>query len=194
MTAFQGSESSCPASTRKLFRVDFLLRLRRIPRAAHCLLIDQRLYSGSGFGRESHACCAEIFFQMHDARRADDRHDVRPLVQEPRDRHSSGCRADFDRNGAKLREQARLLSKIKPSVAATTCDGERRGSNAEFVDSVARTNVQERVKTIRPRSAVLAKLESEEKIRLIGSMHRLDGASWSFSRSDDGACSCASMR
>lgn len=83
-------------------------------------------------------------------------------------------------DGAELGHLTGLLEKIKPAVAATAYSGERRGSNAEFVDAVARTNVQQTVQAIRQRSAVLAKLEKEGRIKLVGSMYRLDGGAVEF--------------
>jgi len=55
------------------------------------------------------------------------------------------------------------LNKIKPAIAATRYEGERRASNYEFVDAVARTNVQMTLQNIRRRSSVLSKLEKEGK-------------------------------
>ncbi len=78
-------------------------------------------------------------------------------------------------DGVELGHLTDLLAKIRPAVAATSYDGERRGSNAEFVDAVARKNVQLTVQAIRRSSTVLAKLETEGKIKMIGAMYRLDG-------------------
>jgi carbonic anhydrase len=83
-------------------------------------------------------------------------------------------------DGAELGHLTGLLEKIKPAVSTTSYDGERRGSNPEFVDSVARTNVQHTIQTIRQRSAVLAKLEKERKVKIVGSMYRLDAGTIEF--------------
>ena len=67
-----------------------------------------------------------------------------------------------------------LLDRIKPAIAATTYAGERTGGNASFVDAVARTNVLRVLDEIRRASGVLAALESDGKIRMVGSMYHLD--------------------
>ena len=78
-------------------------------------------------------------------------------------------------DGAELGHLTGLLAKIKPAVTATAYEGERRGSNGSFVDAVARTNVMQTIASIRQRSPVLAKLEGEGKLKLVGSMYRLEG-------------------
>ena len=52
-----------------------------------------------------------------------------------------------------------LLDVIKPAVEATQYTGDRSGKNAQFVDAVARTNVQLTVEAIRKNSPILAGLE-----------------------------------
>jgi carbonic anhydrase len=73
-----------------------------------------------------------------------------------------------------------LLDKIKPSIPATTFDGERTASNATFVDAVAVTNVRRTVDAIRARSTVLAALEKDGKIRIVASMYQLVGGRVEF--------------
>jgi len=73
-----------------------------------------------------------------------------------------------------------LLEKIKPAVAATSYEGARTSKNAEFVDAVASTNVRLTVEAIRRQSEVLAKLESEGKIKIVGSMYHLSGGRVDF--------------
>jgi carbonic anhydrase len=73
-----------------------------------------------------------------------------------------------------------LLDKIKPSIPATTFDGERTASNATFVDAVAVTNVRRTVDAIRARSTVLAGLEKDGKIRIVASMYQLVGGRVEF--------------
>jgi carbonic anhydrase len=55
-----------------------------------------------------------------------------------------------------------LLAKIRPSVEATRHQGERSEKNYDFVDAVARKNVELTSADIRRRSAVLAELENVE--------------------------------
>ena len=73
-----------------------------------------------------------------------------------------------------------LLNKIKPAIPATTYAGEKTAKNAEFVDAVAATNVRRTVEGLRQRSSVLAGLEKQGKIKLVGSMYHLVGGRVEF--------------
>jgi carbonic anhydrase len=83
-------------------------------------------------------------------------------------------------DGAQLGNLTGLLNKIKPAVNATHFEGERTSKNYEFVDAVARTNVQLTVSTIREHSDVLAGLEKDHKIKIVGSMYQLVGGRVEF--------------
>jgi carbonic anhydrase len=83
-------------------------------------------------------------------------------------------------DGAQLGNLTALLNKIKPAVAATHYEGERTSKNGEFVDEVAKTNVRLTIGAIRERSDVLAGLEKDGKIKIIGSMYRLAGGRVDF--------------
>jgi carbonic anhydrase len=83
-------------------------------------------------------------------------------------------------DGAQLGNLTGLLGKIKPAVAATHYDGERSSKNAEFVDEVAKTNVRLTIDEIRRRSDVLAALEKDGKIKIVGSMYQLVGGQVAF--------------
>jgi len=78
-------------------------------------------------------------------------------------------------DGVELEHLTGLLKKIKPAVAATAYSGERTGENAAFVDEVAKTNVVQTVTSIRHQSSVLAGLERDGKITIVGSMYHLVG-------------------
>lgn len=69
-----------------------------------------------------------------------------------------------------------LLARIEPAVRATeTAAGEDRTShNHEFVDRVARANVVHSVQTLRRISPLLAKMEAEGKITIVGGLYDLD--------------------
>lgn len=69
-----------------------------------------------------------------------------------------------------------LLARFKGAVDATAYDGERTASNVAFVDAVAATNVRETVAQIRRRSPVLAGLEAEGRIVIVGAMYDLETA------------------
>jgi len=81
---------------------------------------------------------------------------------------------------AKLGNLTELLDKIKPSVEATKFNGERNSKNDAFVDAVAATNVRHTMDEIRRRSEVLAGLEKDGKIKIVGSMYHLVGGMVEF--------------
>ncbi|WP_322056421.1 carbonic anhydrase family protein [Paraburkholderia sp. J63] len=66
-----------------------------------------------------------------------------------------------------------LLDRIKPAVQATTYEGDRSASNYTFVNAVARKNVEMTIANIRQNSPVLAELETQGKIRIVGAMYNL---------------------
>lgn len=78
-------------------------------------------------------------------------------------------------DNAKLGNLTGLLDKIKPAVAATQYSGERTSKNNAFVDAVATTNVRLTMDEIRRRSEVLAGLEKDGKIKIVGAMYHLVG-------------------
>jgi carbonic anhydrase len=61
-------------------------------------------------------------------------------------------------------------------VDATRYSGERSAKNYEFVDAVARKNVEMTVADIRRRSAVLAELEKSGSLKIAGAMYDLETA------------------
>jgi carbonic anhydrase len=83
-------------------------------------------------------------------------------------------------DGAQLGNLTGLLDKIKPAVDATHYEGERTSKNGEFVDEVAKTNVRLTIAAIRERSDVLASLEKDSKIKIVGSMYHLTGGRVAF--------------
>ena len=64
-----------------------------------------------------------------------------------------------------------LLARFKTAVDATVYDGPRTSKNYAFVDAVTTTHVQQALPLIRSRSPVLAALEWEGKIKIVGSMY-----------------------
>jgi len=72
------------------------------------------------------------------------------------------------------------LDKIKPAVQATNYSGERSAKNYDFVDAVARTNVQMTLDNVRRNSAVLADLESKGNIKIAGAVYNLQTAALDF--------------
>jgi carbonic anhydrase len=83
-------------------------------------------------------------------------------------------------DGAELGNLTGLLAKIRPAVAATDYSGLRTAKNYDFVDRVAKKNVEMTIAEIRERSIVLAALESKDAIRIIGAMYRLDTGAVDF--------------
>jgi carbonic anhydrase len=77
-------------------------------------------------------------------------------------------------DNAELGNLTGLLAKIKPAVTATTYAGERTSKNYEFVDAVARKNVELTMANIRKGSPVLAEMESNGAIKIAGAMYSLD--------------------
>jgi carbonic anhydrase len=73
-----------------------------------------------------------------------------------------------------------LLLKIQPAVDATSYAGERSAKNYDFVDAVARKNVELTIREIRDRSAVLAELESGGAIKMAGAMYNIKTAAVDF--------------
>ncbi|MCH5875605.1 carbonic anhydrase, partial [Salmonella enterica] len=76
-------------------------------------------------------------------------------------------------DNAELGNLTGLLDEIKPAIAKTEYSGERKGSNYDFVDAVARKNVELTIENIRKNSPVLKQLEDEKKIKIVGSMYHL---------------------
>ena len=67
-----------------------------------------------------------------------------------------------------------LLTKIRPAVDTTRYQGERSATNYQFVDMVARKNVELAMSDIRRRSRVLVELEKSGAVRIAGAMYNLD--------------------
>ena len=64
-----------------------------------------------------------------------------------------------------------LLARFKTAIDETVYEGSRTSKNSAFVDAVARTQVLKSAQQVRERSAVLANLEAEGKIRIVASMY-----------------------
>jgi carbonic anhydrase len=66
-----------------------------------------------------------------------------------------------------------LLARLKPAISETAFSGERSSKNAAFVEAVARTNVKLGIEKIRLLSPILADLEKEGSIQIVGAMYDL---------------------
>jgi carbonic anhydrase len=67
-----------------------------------------------------------------------------------------------------------LLARIRPAVEATKYQGERSAKNYDFVDAVARKNVELTMADIRRRSTVLAELATGGTVKIVGAMYNLE--------------------
>ncbi|MGB1020345.1 MAG: carbonic anhydrase family protein [Flavobacteriaceae bacterium] len=75
---------------------------------------------------------------------------------------------------ARLGNLSALIQKIEPAVEAVvepTDPALRNSGNNQFVDQVAEKNVQMTIADIREQSPVLAELESEGAIKIVGAMY-----------------------
>jgi len=64
-----------------------------------------------------------------------------------------------------------LLARFKLAIEQTAYEGPRTSKNPAFVDAVARTQALKSAQQVRQRSAVLAQLEAEGKIKIVASMY-----------------------
>lgn len=77
-----------------------------------------------------------------------------------------GCISDV-----KLGNLTALLAELKPAVQAV--DGKPDANNADYVNKVIEANVRKTVADLRSRSEVLAGLEKEGKIKIVGGIYSL---------------------
>jgi carbonic anhydrase len=83
-------------------------------------------------------------------------------------------------SGAELGNLTQLLARIRPAVDATAYEGERTASNLEFVDAVARKNVELTIASIRRDSPVIAQLESAGTLVIAAAFHDLSTGAVEF--------------
>ena len=81
---------------------------------------------------------------------------------------------------AELGNLTALLDKIKPAVQATEYSGERSATNYAFVNAVARKNVELTIGNIRRDSPVLAEMEKQGTVRIVGAMYNLSTGALEF--------------
>ncbi|WP_109480899.1 carbonic anhydrase [Paraburkholderia sp. C35] len=81
---------------------------------------------------------------------------------------------------AELGNLTGLLDKIKPAVQATEYTGERTATNYAFVNAVAHKNVELTIGNIRRDSPVLAELEQQGTIKIVGAMYDLNTGALAF--------------
>jgi carbonic anhydrase len=83
-------------------------------------------------------------------------------------------------DNVKLGNLTGLLESIKPAIEMTHYEGERTSKNAGFVDAVAQSNVRHTIDVIRSNSSILADLDKNGKIRIVGAMYDLSNGKVSF--------------
>jgi len=86
-----------------------------------------------------------------------------------------------------------LLAKLQPAVYQETLTkdaSQRNSSNSDFVENVAKLNVQRSVKTVIDRSYILEQMIEKGEIAIIGAKHDLDTGHVEFY--DDTMIACAS--
>lgn len=81
---------------------------------------------------------------------------------------------------AELGNLTQLLAKIRPAIQATTYRGERSAANSEFVDAVARKNIDLTVAGIRQKSRVIAELEKAGAVKVAGAFYDLSTGAVEF--------------
>lgn len=84
---------------------------------------------------------------------------------------------------AKLGNLTALISKIKPAVNAVDEPKDkslRNSSNLDFVDTVAKINVQITIDNIRKHSPVLKEMEDDKQIKIVGAMYDVNNGSVVF--------------
>ncbi|MFC4722688.1 carbonic anhydrase family protein [Geojedonia litorea] len=84
---------------------------------------------------------------------------------------------------AKLGNLTSLISKIKPAVNAVEEPKEeslRNSKNSEFVDNVARKNVQLTIDRIHAESPILTEMEKNGEIKIVGAMYDINTGAVNF--------------
>jgi len=76
-------------------------------------------------------------------------------------------------DGVELGNITEMLSKITGSVEATEATGERSSGNAEFVAAVTEANVRNTIERIRTESPILADMEADGQIQIVGAVYEL---------------------
>jgi carbonic anhydrase len=84
---------------------------------------------------------------------------------------------------ARLGNLTKLIQKIEPAVEAVTEPKDvnlRNSGNLEFVDNVAAKNVAMTIENIRKESPILAEMEKEGEIMIVGAMYNISSGSVDF--------------
>jgi carbonic anhydrase len=86
---------------------------------------------------------------------------------------------------ARMGNLTKLIEKIEPAVAAVKEPQDvklRNSSNLDFVDEVAAKNVQLAIDSIRKNSPILAEMEKNNEIMIVGGMYDISNGSVTFDK------------
>ncbi|MFW2376863.1 MAG: carbonic anhydrase family protein, partial [Cellulophaga baltica] len=84
---------------------------------------------------------------------------------------------------ARMGNLTALINKIEPAVAAVKepkDESLRNSKNLEFVDAVSTENVLQTIKNVRDRSEILAEMEKQGEIKIIGAMYDISTGAVDF--------------
>ncbi len=84
---------------------------------------------------------------------------------------------------ARMGNLTALINKIEPAVAAVTEpkeEDQRNSKNLEFVNAVSEKNVHITIENIRERSKILAEMEEQGEIKIVGAMYNVSTGSVDF--------------
>jgi len=84
-------------------------------------------------------------------------------------------------NHVELGNLTGLLKKISPAmILEESTSSNRDGSNPDFVNNVTRINVQLTIERIRKESPIIAGLEEEQKLKIVGGVYDVDNGKVNF--------------
>jgi carbonic anhydrase len=84
---------------------------------------------------------------------------------------------------ARMGNLTTLINKLEPAVAAVSepqDESQRNSGNIDFVNAVAKKNVEMTIDNIRKRSAVLKEMEDNGEISIVGGMYHIEDGSVTF--------------
>ena len=83
-------------------------------------------------------------------------------------------------DGVELGHVTELVGKIKPALDKTEEQGDRSSANTNFVNRVARNNVQHTVAQIRKQSSILNEMFENKEIDIVGALYDVETGKVSF--------------
>jgi carbonic anhydrase len=84
-------------------------------------------------------------------------------------------------DGVEMGSLTRLLDRLRPAIGAIGAfDGDRISENRNYVDAVARKNVQLTVERIREESPILTEMEKAGSLLVVGAMYEVDSGAVIF--------------